>query len=156
MMRLDPAEYPGGTHMSQPTSTGGHAAAVPYDTLRDHRPLTEALDNLDGSLLARREWALNDECTPDERQAHAAMYSATLHEMRVMIGTLRDTLPVQETRDAYAQLVHAGEPENSPASAQAWARANAAERLDQFLDAVNLLLPLDSEDVVDRARAATD
>lgn len=126
------------------------AAALPYDVLRGGRA-QEVLRELDGQLDARRVWALDAEQPREERQVQGVMYGALVHELRVLIRRLRDALPVQEARDAYKPFADSPGAEDSPEGGEAWGKVVAAETLDQLLDAVSLMLPLDDTDVSKRA-----
>lgn len=126
------------------------AAALPHQTLQCKPELQEAMGDLDADLAGRREWALNAEYPLEERTFQAEAYSSTIHELRTLLGQMRDALPKQDARDAYAQA-EASEPENSPVTAKAWGRSNAAEMMDSILDAITMMLPVDGVGVRDRA-----
>ncbi|MFL4497380.1 hypothetical protein ACJ6WD_40010 [Streptomyces sp. VTCC 41912] len=110
---------------------------------------SEITSDLDGL----REWALAPDASPAERTAHAEMYAATLHEMRVMVAEILDRLPVREANATYEKML-GEEPEHSLTAARAWARAHAATTLTSMLEALRTTLPLDGRSVVQRASQA--
>ncbi|MER7688807.1 hypothetical protein [Streptomyces sp. NPDC097610] len=113
----------------------------------------DVLEKLDETLATLREAALDAEFPREEREFRAGAYAASIHEMRVLLGQIRDGLPLQEARDAYAQA-DASEAENSPALAKAWGRAMAVDAIESLLDTFTLALPVDGNGV--RERAALD
>lgn len=126
--------------------------ALPYDCLTPHgrHAMTAALANID-SLADYRAEALDPEVPVEDRAIESIQYADTVHEMRVLLGTLRDALPTRETRDAHMTAKGTDPGMTTAESAKAWAQNAAAERLYAILDAVGQLLPVDGNSVRDRA-----
>ncbi|GGX40324.1 hypothetical protein GCM10010341_72780 [Streptomyces noursei] len=126
----------------------------PYLTPMGRRALADVLGEL-AEHASFRGWALNPEADREERLIAAERYAVTIHEMRTMIGELRDALPRQAARDAYLRADAADPTMSRPETARAWARTEAADLLDRLLDATALLLPIDGISVQSRAEDPT-
>ncbi|MFF2852635.1 ribbon-helix-helix protein, CopG family [Streptomyces sp. NPDC058001] len=126
--------------------------ALPYDVLADlgRSQLADSLATLDANT-GLREWALDADASRSERLIAAERYAGVWNELRTMAGSLRDTLPVQQARDAYAAAEAADPDMVQQDTAQAWARAHAADALDSILAAVVLMCPVDGGSVRTRA-----
>ena len=125
-------------------------AALPHRTLTRKAELHDTMDDLDDSLATLREAALETEYPRQERIFRAEAYATTIHEMRLLLRQMRDTLPMQEARDAFVEA-DLSEPEESTARAKAWARAQAVGKVDEILDLLTRTLPIDGISVRDRA-----
>jgi hypothetical protein len=125
-------------------------AALPFRVLQRKADLQDTMEEVDDSLATLRKVALDAEYDREEREFRAEAYASTIREMRLLLGQIRDSLPKQEARDAYAQA-DVSESENSTARAQVWAKTMAADTVDDILDALTTMLPVDGASVRNRA-----
>lgn len=126
--------------------------ALPYNCLTPHGryAMDTAIADLD-DLSAYRDEALDPEVPTEKRVVAAMQYADTVHELRVLLGSLRDVLPVEEARQAYKRASAADPTMMTEEVTKAWVRTTAADQLYAILDAVGQLLPLDGIRVRDRA-----
>ncbi|MEZ7005621.1 ribbon-helix-helix protein, CopG family [Streptomyces sp. AD55] len=126
--------------------------ALPYDCLTPYgrHAMSRALYDIDG-LAEYRNDARDVEVPVGERVIAGVQYAEAMGQMHEILRTLLDTLPVQAARDAY-RAASASDPEMTVTeTAEAWARAEAVERIAAVLDAVSQLLPPGAQSVRDRA-----
>jgi hypothetical protein len=126
--------------------------AMPYACLTQYgrHAMAAALADIDG-LADFRDEARDVEVPAEERVIAGVKYDETLHEMRVLLGKMREVLPVQEARDAYVAASAADPDVAKEETVKAWARTTAADQLYAILDAVGQLLPVNGPGVRDRA-----
>jgi hypothetical protein len=129
--------------------------ALPYSCLTQHghHALNAAIADID-SLADFRDDARDPEIPAEERVIAGIRYAETVHQMRLLLDAMRDVLPVQEARSAYAEASTADPTMTKEETANAWARATAADQLHALLDAVGQLLPVNGPSV--RANASLD
>jgi hypothetical protein len=125
-------------------------AALPHDTLKNKDGIQDTLEDLDSWLVQARDTALDVEYPREEREFRAEAYASCVHEMRTLLGQIRDALPAQEARDAYAQADDS-EPEGSKELARTWGRTTAVDAMESLLDSFAMMLPVDGNSVRERA-----
>ncbi len=130
--------------------TSAHTS-LPHDAMGQRDHLHEVLREADSWLFLVRDAALDAENAIEDRIFRGTAYSAFIHEMRTLLGAARDALPLQEVREATAQMSPLS-PDYSEGSARSWGRAMAVEALDQLLDALSVMQPSDGSNVASRAR----
>ncbi|MBD0743621.1 hypothetical protein [Streptomyces sp. CBMA152] len=130
--------------------------ALPTPGLTDlgRRALADALDGLAANSFLR-ETALDPAVPQGERVIAAERYATTLHEMRTLLGELRDSLPRRDALAAYTDAIDSNPQMSRVETARSWGRAEAADTLDKLLDALTLLLPIDGGSVLARAQDPT-
>ena len=126
--------------------------ALPYSCLTQHgtHALNSAIADIDG-LADFRDDARDPEVPVAERVIAGIRYAETVHQMRVLLDAMRDALPVQEARSAYAAASSADPNMTKEETATAWARTTAAEQLRALLDAVGQMLPVNGPSVRENA-----